>query len=78
MRRFGTIPPIAAMQQGGGEMIVDPVGTQELSDYLVAGGARIRFFVQSRADIDPGDPYPAGMLRVSVNATVRAVGGILD
>jgi hypothetical protein len=78
VRRFGTVPAIAVGQTGVGQMAIDAAGTQELSDYLVGGGTRIRFFAQTTVDLEPGDPFPTGSIRVAVNATVRAVGGILD
>lgn len=78
VRRFGTVPAIAAGQTGSGEMVIDPSGDQALSDFLVAGGGRVRFFARTRVDLNPGDPYPRGSVRVAVNATIRAVGGIVD
>ena len=35
------------------------------------------FFAQTVVDLDPGDPFPAGEIRTSVNVTVRAVGSII-
>lgn len=78
VRRFGTVPPIGAGETGGGAVVIDPAGQQALSDYLVTGGGRVRFFARTRVDLDPGDPYPRGSVRVAVNATVRAVGGIVE
>lgn len=78
VRHFGTVPSIAVGQTGLGQMTIDAAGVQELSDYLVGGGTRIRFFAQTTVDLDPGDPFPTGSIRVAVNATVRAVGSIVD
>lgn len=78
VRRFGTVPPIAIGQSGTGQVVIDGVGAGELSDYLVSTGSRIRFFAQTTVDMDPGDPFPEGSVRVAVNATIRAVGSILD
>ena len=78
VRRFGTVPAIGAGQTGSGEVVIDGPGAAELSDCLVSRSPRIRFFAQTTVDLDPGDPFPEGSVRVSVNATVRAVGRLLD
>lgn len=78
VRRFGTVPPIAAGQTGTGEVVIDEAGVAALSDYLVSGGGRVRFFARTQVDLDPGDPYPRGSVRVAVNATVRAVGSLVE
>ena len=78
VRRFGTVPSIAAGSTGVGDMIVDAAGVAALSDYLVEGNGRVRFFARTQVDLDPGDPFPRGSVRVAVNATIRAVGGIVD
>jgi hypothetical protein len=78
VRRFGTVPAIAAGQTRSGQVIIDPEGEAALSEYLVEGGARIRFFARTVVDLDPGDPFPAGRVRVAVNVRVRAVGSVVD
>lgn len=76
--RFGTIPAIAAGATSAGDVLIDPGGAAALSDFLVGGGGALRWFAQTVVDLDPGDPYPEGAVRLSVNATVRAEGSILD
>lgn len=78
VRHFGTVPAIAVGQTGLGDMVIDDAGVMELSDYLVGGGTRIRFFAQTTVDLNPGDPFPTGSIRVAVNATIRAVGSLVD
>ena len=78
VRPFGTVPGFQAGQTGGGQLQLDAAGVAELSDYLVTTGQQIRFFAQTTVDLDPGDPVPMGDVRVSVNATIRAVGSIID
>jgi len=78
VRRFGTIPAIAAGQMGSGQMEIDGGGAAALSDFLVGGGGRIRFFAQTTLDLDPGDPFPEGAVRMTVNVTVLAVGSLVD
>lgn len=79
VRRLGTVPRLeAGTTLNDGQVIVDADGAAELSDYLVDGGSRIRFFAQTTADLDPGDPFPAGGVSLTVNATVRAVGSVFD
>lgn len=75
---FGTVPAIPAGSMAGGQVVLDAAGTQALSDYLVTQGQQIRFFARTSVDLDPGDPFPEGSLRVSVNATIRAVGALVD
>jgi hypothetical protein len=76
--RFGTVPTIEAGATPRGMMDIDAAGSDALGDYLVGGGARIRFFAQTQADLDPGDPFPAGSVRGSVNLTITAVGRVID
>ena len=78
VRPFGRIPAIPAGATPSGNMIIDGAGVMALSDYLVAGNGRIRLFAQTIVDLDPGDPFPEGSVRMSVNATVRAVGSLLE
>lgn len=77
VRRLGTVPAVAAGATPSGDVILDPAGAQELSDYLVGRGSRVRFFAQTVVDLDPGDPFPEGEIRTSVNVTVRAVGSLI-
>lgn len=78
VRPFGTVPSIAAGQTVMGQLQLDAAGVAELSDYLVDSGQRVRFFARTTVDLDPGDPFPEGSLRVNVNATIRAVGSLVD
>ncbi|MEZ4338389.1 MAG: hypothetical protein R3B82_17345 [Sandaracinaceae bacterium] len=77
VHRFGTIPAIAAGETTSGDMVVDGEGVMALSDFLVRGNSRLRFFAQTMVDLDPGDPFPEGSVRMSVNVTIRAVGRLL-
>ncbi len=79
VRRLGTVPRLEpGTTLNDGQVIIDADGAAQLSDYLVDGGSRIRFFAQTSADLDPGDPFPAGGVSLTVNATVRAVGSVFD
>jgi hypothetical protein len=78
VRLFGTVPAIPAGQTRSGQVIIDPAGEAALSEYLVEGGSRIRFFARTVVDLDPGDPFPVGSVRVAVNVRVRAVGSVVD
>jgi hypothetical protein len=75
--RFGTVPLIEAGATPRGTMTIDGPGSAALGDHLVAGGTRIRFFAQTMADLDPGDPFPDGSVRASVNLTITAVGRVI-
>ena len=77
VRPFGRIPAIGAGATTSGNMTIDGAGTAALSDFLVAGGGRLRLFARTSVDLDPGDPYPEGSVRMSVNATIRAVGSLI-
>jgi hypothetical protein len=78
VRPFGTVPAIGAGETPEGLVDLDDAGVLELSDYLVEREAQVRFFARTRVDLEPGDPFPEGSLRVSVNATLRAVGSLVD
>lgn len=71
------VPPVRAGDAVGGDIAVDPAGSAALSDYLVNTDRRVRFWARTRVDLNPGDPFPAGNLRVAVNVTVRVVGSLL-
>lgn len=77
VRLLGTVPPIGAGEVRSGQVAIDPAGEAALSDYLVGGGRSIRFFAQTQVDLDPGDPFPEGAVRVAVNLEITAVGSIL-
>ncbi|MBX3269835.1 MAG: hypothetical protein KF729_06220 [Sandaracinaceae bacterium] len=77
VRRFGTVPPIAAGATPSGELTIDGEGAAALSDHLVSTSRRVRFFAQTEVDLAPGDPFPEGSVRASVNATIRAVGRLV-
>jgi hypothetical protein len=75
---FGTLPTIEAGQMPQGTMDLDAAGSAALGDYLVGGGARIRFFAETMADLDPGEPFPGSSVRGSVNLTITAVSRVID
>lgn len=77
VHHFGTIPAIGAGQTGPGSMVIDGEGAGQLSDYLTGSGTSIRFFAQTMVDLNPGDPFPSGGIRMSVNASVTAVGSLV-
>ena len=77
VRPFGVVPAIGAGQTVSGEMVIDPAGAEELSDFLTGGSARVRFFAETVVDLDPGDAFPEGSVRMNVNATITAVGSLL-
>ena len=74
---LGTIPAIAAGETGTGEMVLDAVGNQALTDYLRDMSMQVRFFVRTSVDIDPGDAWPAGDLETILTMTVKVTGGII-
>lgn len=78
VRLFGTLPATDARQVGAGQMLVDSAGAAALSDYLTGTASRVRFFARTVVDLDPGDPFPEGSIRLSVNLTVRATGSFVD
>jgi hypothetical protein len=78
VQRFGTVPVIAAGSTPRGQMQLDSAGVDALSDYLVRTGTRIRFFARTTVDLAPGDRFPEGMLRIGVNATLTAVGRVIE
>jgi hypothetical protein len=59
-------------------MQIDADGSASLSDHVVGGNRRVRFFARTSIDLDPGDPIPMGGATITVNLTVRAIGRILE
>ncbi len=79
VRRFGTVPVVRAGETPGGSVELDPEGAEALGEYLANTGSRVRFFARTVVDLDPGDPFPdGGSLRVGVNATITAVGRVIE
>ncbi len=76
--RLGVIPSLPAGTARSGDMTLDPEGTALLSDYVVSGSRRIRFFARTSLDLAPGGPMPNGGATLTVNLTVRAIGRIVD
>ncbi|MFN7701562.1 MAG: hypothetical protein ACK6CU_17620 [Deltaproteobacteria bacterium] len=75
--RLGVVPGLPAGTAQNGDMSIDGAGAAALSDHVVGGNRRVRFFARTSIDLDPGDPIPAGGATLTVNLTVRAVGRIV-
>jgi hypothetical protein len=75
---LGTIPALAAATAVDGEMAIDPIGESTLSDFILTGSARARFFARTTVDLEPGGPFPAGAATATVNIRIRAIGRIID
>ncbi len=78
VRPFGTLPRIPRGTTPRAPMDLDEAGIDAMSNYLVNTDTRIRFFARTTVDLEPGDPFPDGALRISINATLTAVGRVFD
>jgi hypothetical protein len=76
VERIGTVPPLEAAAVRSGTVDLDEAGQRSLSDQLTEVG-RVRFFARTSTDLDPGDPWPEGSLRVSMALRVQATGSML-
>lgn len=74
--QLGTIPPIPAGSTSSGAVALSAEGVGALSDYLVRTSRRVRFFARARVDFAPGDPFPAGSARITVDLAVRVTGSL--
>lgn len=74
---LGTVPAIAAMQSGMGQVDLDAGGNAALSDYLSNVQGQIKLFATMEVDLAPGDPFPAGGMTVEVVLTVRVTGQLV-
>lgn len=76
--RIGTFPGIPASTSPEGEIVLDAVGNDALTDYLNNTSVQVRFFGRGAMDLDPGDDVPQDVM---VNAdflfTIKASGDIL-
>lgn len=77
VRRLGTVPAISAGETGEGSVALDAAGSAALSDHFETTAHRFRVFARTRVDLDPGQPWPEGNLRVSVRMRVRVSGSLL-
>lgn len=76
--RLGTFPAIAASTTPEGEMILDPVGNDALTDYLRDSALTVRFFVRSSFDLEPGDVIPtSAAVEATFTLTIKATGELL-
>ncbi|MCC7539168.1 MAG: hypothetical protein IT379_23300 [Deltaproteobacteria bacterium] len=71
---LGSIEPIAAGSTPSGQILLDDFGQQALSDHIVAVDRQLRLFARAPIDIDPGDRFPEGAVRMSVTMSLHIVG----
>jgi hypothetical protein len=77
VERLATIPSQQARITSSGKADVDPSGSQALSDYLVGSSRRIRLFVRTEVDLEPGGELPEGELSVVAQMTVNVSGPMI-
>lgn len=75
-RHFATIPALAAGSTSLGDVTLDASGVSDLSDYLVGTSHRIRVFVRTSVDLNPGGPFPEGDLSMTATFKVTARGHV--
>ncbi|NOY89642.1 MAG: hypothetical protein GXP55_00435 [Deltaproteobacteria bacterium] len=75
-RLLGNLPAVAAMAAGQGSATIDPSGSRALSAQIVSD-PRIKLFVRTGIDLDPGGVFPEGDIDLMVRMTVRVEGTIL-
>ncbi len=75
-RLLGNLPAVAAMTTGQGSATIDPNGSRALSAQIVSD-PRIKLFVRTGIDLDPGGVFPEGDIDLMVRMTVRVEGTIL-
>lgn len=75
---LGTIGAVPASTSVDGEMAIDENGEVTLSNFILTGSARARFFARTTVDLEPGGPFPAGAATATVNIRIRAIGRIID
>jgi len=76
-RLLGTMPALAAMATGSGAVTIDAAGSGALSSHVVGTDPRIKLFVRTGLDLDPGGVFPEGDLGLQVRMTVRVEGTLL-
>jgi hypothetical protein len=76
--RFGTVPGAGAgMSTSDGQIAIDQVGAQALSEYLVDTSRQVRFFARTSVDLNPGDSFPHGALAGRAFFKLRVRGAIV-
>lgn len=75
-RHFATIPGLAAGSTSLGDIALDASGISDLSDFLVGTSHRIRVFVRTSVDLNPGGPFPEGDLSMTATFKVTARGHV--
>lgn len=74
VRVLGTIPPIPAQSSGSGSVAIDAGGQQALSQYIIDVDRRLRLFARAPIDINPGQAFPDGSIRLAVTMQLHIVG----
>lgn len=75
--RLAIFPAVAAGTAGDLEVTLDEAGSEALSAHFANVSRRFKLFARSTVDVDAGDPWPAGSLRLAVVITVTVAGRLL-
>lgn len=78
VQRLGVLPSITVGETQRGDVMLDAAGAGALGAYLVSTSYRVRFFVRTRIDLEPGGAWPAGALRMGVVFTATATGSLVE
>lgn len=75
--RLGTFPGVPASTTPEGDMVLDPVGNDALSDYIKSTSQNVRFFARGSVDLEPGDDIPQSVVvEARFVLTIKATGDI--
>jgi hypothetical protein len=77
VRQLATVPRFMAGETGEGGVPLDSAGSAAFTDHFENTSHQFRFFARTSADLEPGQTWPSGSLRVEVTMRIRVAGSLI-
>ena len=77
VRQLATVPRFMAGETGEGGVPLDSAGSAAFTSHFENTSHQFRFFARTTADLEPGQPWPSGSLRVEVSLRIRVSGSLI-
>ncbi len=77
VRELATVPRFDAGETSEGGVPLNTAGSAAFTDHFENTSHQFRFFARTSADLEPGQPWPTGALRVEVTMRIRVSGSLI-
>lgn len=77
VRQLATVPRFTAGETGEGGVPLDSAGSAAFTTHFEDTSHQFRFFARTAADLEPGQAWPTGSLRVEVTMRIRVSGSLI-